>query len=89
MTPGFKPLQKPSFLYPKFQTPATQATLLLVMSNQNFVLSNQEGVLVGHISFQEKQNSYSPALFTHVWSSIEKTGNNDTADTGRWRLKPA
>ena len=83
MTPGFKPLQNPLSL--PFQTPATQATLLLVMSNQNFVLSNQEGVLVG----QEKQNSYSPALFTHVWSSIEKTGNNDTADTGRWRLKPA
>ena len=26
----------------------------LVMSNQNFVLSDQDGVLVGHLSFQEK-----------------------------------
>ena len=25
------------------------------MSNQNFVLSNQDGVLVGHISIQEKK----------------------------------
>ena len=45
---------------------------------------------VGHnMSFQEKQNSSNPALFTDVWSSIKKTGNNDTAGTGHWRLKPA
>ena len=45
---------------------------------------------IGHnMSFQEKQNSSNPALFTDVWSSIKKTGNNDTAGTGHWRLKPA
>ena len=44
---------------------------------------------VGHMSFQEKQNSSNPALFTDVWSSIKKTGNNDTAGTGHCRLKPA
>ena len=41
MTPGFKPSTDIKF------------TLLLVVSNQNFVLSDQDGVLVGHISFQE------------------------------------
>ena len=40
------------------------------------------------MSFQEKQNSSNPTLFTDVWSSIEKTGNNDTAGTGiaNWNL---
>ena len=41
------------------------------------------------MSFQEKKIIYSPALLTHVLSSIEKTGNDDTAGTGHWRLKPA
>ena len=45
MTPVFKPFTDIKF------------TLLLVMSNQNFVLSNQDGVLVWHnMSFQEKKN---------------------------------
>ena len=78
MTPGFKPFTDIKF------------TLLLVMSDQNFVLSDQDGVLVGHtVLSREKKIIYSPALLTHVWSSIEKTGNDDTASTGHWRLKPA
>ena len=28
----------------------------MVMSKQNFVLSDQDGVLKGHMSFQEKHN---------------------------------
>ena len=35
--------------------------LFLVMSDQNFVLSDQDGVLVGHMSFQEKNIICSPA----------------------------
>ena len=35
--------------------PAIKFDLFLVMSNQKFVLSNQDGVLVGHMSFQEKK----------------------------------
>ena len=31
------------------------------MSNQNFVLSDQDGVLEGHISFQEKNIICNPA----------------------------
>ena len=32
----------------------------MVMSNQNFVLSDQDGVLVGQMSFQEKNNYFQP-----------------------------
>ena len=34
--------------------PDIKFNLCLVMSNQNFVLSDQDGVLVGHMSIQEK-----------------------------------
>ena len=57
MTPGFKRFTDIKFI------------LILVMSNQNFVLSNQDGVLVGHIFVQEKKIIYSRALFTHVRSN--------------------
>ena len=32
------------------------------MSDQNFVLSDQDGVLVGHMSFQEKKIICSPVI---------------------------
>ena len=35
--------------------PDIKFNLFLVMSSQNFVLSDQDGVLVGHMSFQEKK----------------------------------
>jgi len=34
--------------------------LFLVMSDHNFVLSDQDGVLVGHMSYQLKKNYLQP-----------------------------
>ena len=42
-------------------SPHIKFNLFLVMSNQNFVLSDQDGVLVGHLSFQEKNIICGPA----------------------------
>ena len=36
----------------------------MAMSNQNFVLSDQDGVLVGQMSFQEKNNYF------QLWAMI-------------------
>ena len=60
-------------------------------TDQNFVLSDQDGVLVGHnvLSREKKLFSTLPLIFTHVWSTIEKIGSNDTAGTERWVLKQA
>ena len=62
-------------------SPDIKFNLFLVMSNQNFVLSDQDGVLVGHISFQEKkydvdceQSLFSSELVrgVHACTTIER-----------------
>ena len=53
MTPGFKPFT------------AIKFTLLLVMSDQNFVLSDQDGVLVGHTVLSREKKNYLQPCLTH------------------------
>ena len=43
---------------------------ILVTSNHNFVLPNQDGVLVGHMSFQVKKIICSPVLSTVLLNNI-------------------
>jgi len=38
----------------------------LVTSDHNFVLSDQDGVLVGHMSFQVKKIICSPDIYQHL-----------------------
>ena len=57
------------------------ATFVLVMTNQNFLLSDQDGVWVGHnMSFQEKKIICNPETYqrllaiTNLYNSLKQNG---------------
>ena len=60
MTPGFKPFTD------------IKVTLLLVMSNQNFVLSDQDGVLVGHNVFSREKKLFTALPYSLMFGPVLK-----------------
>ena len=60
MTPGFKPFTDIKF------------TLLLVMSDQNFVLSDQDGVLVGHTVLSREKKLFTAPPYSLMFGQVLK-----------------
>ena len=60
MTPGFKPFT------------AIKFTLLLVMSDQNFVLSDQDGVLVGHTVLSREKKLFTALPYSLMFGQVLK-----------------
>ena len=58
-----------SSVLPKRWHDAFVQTIFVVMSDQNFVLSDPDGVLVGHDVRSRKKNIHSPAL---MLSALER-----------------
>ena len=60
MTPGFKPFTDIKF------------TLLSVMSDQNFVLSDQDGVLVGHNVLSREKKLFTALPYSLMFGPVLK-----------------